>query len=221
MRKSGSAPTATPAGLPRSRRRMASAANGSYWQCGGDKAIGEVILQEQRMSKKMFVESKNNEKAINYSIMEKHKYYRPDKKERKLIKDAFASIGKTIYGYGYDLIDVKTKRQLNEILKTKGSKKELNAKSITLYELKSNIKGFYGKKIIDEDFNGFQYGVSINEIRNFKELGNKFMSLRLNISIEFPKTSRTSCNLCELFVAKTNLTILSCKSMSCKDNYFQ
>lgn len=114
----------------------------------------------------MFTTAKEQEKRQNYLIMNNYGYFRPTSEERKLIRERFKKIGKTIHGLGYDLIDKETKTNLPNV----------NFRKICLYELKSTKEG----KNIDSEFNRFSFGVSINEIKNYKELKSQFKIIYLN-----------------------------------------
>lgn len=122
------------------------------------------------MSRKMMENSKKHEKLDNYTIMKKFGFYRPSTEDRKIIRKAFKKIGKTIHGIGYDLIDDKTRKDIDQ--------NRLNINDTTLYELKTH--NIDSKSSINDDFTKFSYGVSVNEIKNGQELGNKFKLILLN-----------------------------------------
>ena len=122
------------------------------------------------MSDKMFETATKNEKTNNYVLMLQHGFHRPTKKERDLIRTAFDKISVTIYGVGYDLIDKKTHDNINNLDKI--------INEINLYELKTHGKDTKYK--IDEEFNGFSFGITLNEIKNSCSLGSKFKIIYLN-----------------------------------------
>lgn len=117
----------------------------------------------------MMANAKGREQRDNYIIMEKYGYFRPTPLERRTIKECFKKINITIYGNGYDLIDTKTKDYLNSGILDK------HINDILLYELKTTWR-----KQIPEDFKGFGFGVTFNELKNYLQLGDKFKLIFLN-----------------------------------------
>ena len=118
----------------------------------------------------MFETATENEKNYNYVLMEQHSFFRPTPKERAKIKAAFDKIDIIVYGNGYDLIDKKTKENIDNL--------DEIINEVNLYELKTHSKET--KYEIDEYFNGFSFGITMNEIRNSCSLGEKFKMIYLN-----------------------------------------
>lgn len=155
----------------------------------------------------MMEQGREKEKTINYIIMEKHGFYRPDKEGRKTIKKAFETIGIIIHGRGFDLIDKQTKEYMDKGILSEHIKKTV------LYELKSTWR-----KDIKSDFKGFSYGITSNELKNADQLGNNFKIILLNGNTEkiiiqlFNEIGKNYSNTCHFFtVGKTN------KSLDIKD----
>jgi len=118
----------------------------------------------------MFESATQAEKNDNYINPALEVYIRPTKEDRLKIKESFNKVGIEIHGNGYDLIDKDTKKNIDNL--------DDIINEVVLYELKSHGKNT--KYSIDENFNNFSFGVTENEIKNFKSLGSRYKIIFLN-----------------------------------------
>lgn len=129
----------------------------------------------------MFESAKIKEKIENYKIMEEFGYYRPTSNERKYIKKEFYEYEKKeIFGRGYDLVANSIKPYIKE--RALG----IIIEDVELFELKTTWQPIYDFK--------FTFGVTENEINNFRQLGNRFKIIFLNAHIKKIRVE----NFCEI-----------------------
>jgi hypothetical protein len=114
---------------------------------------------------KNYNQGKKNEKD-SWPVMEKKGFIKPTSKQKKNIKFAFESVGKTIKTRGYDLV----RTELLPFLEDKNFAR-LNVDKIVLYELKT--AGADREEILKEDFSNFKFTYSGNEEYNHRLLGDK------------------------------------------------
>lgn len=118
----------------------------------------------------MFKSAIQSEKKENYINPALRNYFRPTKNDRIKIRDAFRKCGIEIYGNGYDLIENHVKENIDNL--------DNIIHEVVLYELKSHGKNT--KYSIDNEFNGFSFGVTENEIKNCKSLKDRYKIIFLN-----------------------------------------